>query len=303
MSKKTIGVVVVVLVLPFLIWYFGFKKSDYTIHFKTKAATGTVYSGVLDWFETYKKTDTLTYKVVNHTLYNSLEVELTKSGSTFLYTYDIEPINDSVSDVTVSISEKGKGFYNKLTAPFFPTTFKNKQVELITNFRDGLKDHLSKLKVKLSGKKSSEPVFVAYINLNSIQEEKAQTMIMNDHFITTYLATHKIKISGTPYLEVLNWDKETKKLNFNYCFPIDKNTKYIPDAKVKFKNIEIVKGLGATYYGNYRTSDRAWYSVLDYAEKNSIKVQNKVLEHFFANPFNGGNELDWKTEIFIPTEN
>jgi effector-binding domain-containing protein len=302
MSKKAILIVVGIILLPFLIWYFGFKKSDYTIHFKAKAATGTVYSGVLDWFETYKKTDTLTYKIVNHTLYTDLEVELSKAGKTYLYAYDIEPVNDSVSDITVSISEKGKGFYNKLTAPFFPTEFKNKQIQLITNFKDGLVDHLSKLKVKVTGNLTSKPVFVAYINLNSIQEEKAQTMIMNDHFVTSYLAHNKIKIIGTPYLEVLDWDPETKKLNFNYCFPIDKNTKYIPDTKVKFKTIVSVKGLGATYYGNYRTSDRAWYSILDFAKKNKIKTQYKVLEHFFANPFNGGNELDWKTEIIIPTD-
>lgn len=303
MSKKLIRSILGVSLIVFLVWYFGFKKSDYTIQFKTKAATGTVYSGVLDWFETYKKTDSLTYKVINNNLYNKLEVELKKDGKTFLYSYDIEKINDSISELTIDISEKGNGFYNKLTAPFFSTEFKTKQIQLIKNFKDGLTDHLSKLKVKLTGNKSSKPVFVAYINLNSIQEEKAQTMIMNDHFITTYLREKKIKIIGTPYLEILNWDKESKKLNFNYCFPIEANANYIPDSKVKFKTIPVIKGLGATYYGNYRTSDRAWYSILDYAQKNNIKIQDKVIEHFFANPFNGGNELEWKTEIIIPTVN
>jgi hypothetical protein len=30
---------------------------------------------------------------------------------------------------------------------------------------------------------------------------------------------------------------------------------------VKFKTIPAVKGLQATYYGNFRTSDRAWFAV------------------------------------------
>ena len=126
-------------------------------------------------------------------------------------------------------------------------------------------------------------------------------MIEFDADIVGYLERKKIKIIGfRPYLEVVNWDKDKETVSFNYCFPIPKNTKYIPDAKVKFKTIPAVKGLKATYFGNYRTSDRAWFAILDYAKRNNIDLKNNVLEHFLANPFNGGNELEWETKIIIP---
>ena len=74
----------------------------------------------------------------------------------------------------------------------------------------------------------------------------------------------------------------------------------VPDAKVKFKAIPSIKGLKATYYGNFRTSDRAWFALIDYAKRNQINLENRVLENFLANPFNGGNELEWETKIIIP---
>jgi effector-binding domain-containing protein len=131
-------------------------------------------------------------------------------------------------------------------------------------------------------------------------QEKAQTMIGGDGIITGYLESNHIKIKGRPYIEIENWDLDKETLVYNYCFPIDKNSKIVANAKVKFKTITAQKGLKATYYGNFRTSDRAWFTILDYAKKHDIKLKNTPLEHFLDNPFNGGNELEWKTEIIIP---
>jgi hypothetical protein len=37
-------------------------------------------------------------------------------------------------------------------------------------------------------------------------------------------------------------------------------------------------------------------------KRYDIKLTNKPLEHFLANPFNGGDELTWETKIIIPFE-
>jgi effector-binding domain-containing protein len=123
---------------------------------------------------------------------------------------------------------------------------------------------------------------------------------MNDNIITGFLETNKIKIIGKPYLEIESWNLDKETISFNYCFPIDKKTPVFKDANVKFKTIPSVKGLKATYFGNFRTSDRAWFALLDYAKKRDFKLENKPLEHFLANPFNGGDELEWETKIIIP---
>ena len=66
------------------------------------------------------------------------------------------------------------------------------------------------------------------------------------------------------------------------------------------KQQESVKALKATYNGNYITSDRAWYALLEHAERNAIKVSETPIEVFYNNPNFGGDELQWNAEIFMP---
>jgi effector-binding domain-containing protein len=218
------------------------------------------------------------------------------------YTWDINSVNDSVTSVSVGIKELNSSIYNRLTAPFFSTNFKKTQIQKITDFRNGLNKHTENFKIKIDGEGASEEVFVAYLNLQSVLQEKAQTMIRNDAVITGFLQQNNIKIVGKPYVEIQNWNLDKETLDFNYCFPVDKNTKLIENDVVKFKTIPASKGLQATYFGNFRTSDRAWFAILDYAKSHNLKLTNKPLEHFLANPFNGGDELTWETKVIIPFE-
>lgn len=286
----------------FLVWYLFIKESDYCISFKVKAATGTVFQGVNEWSVTRLTSDKENYVILEKKNSSFIKQEMKKGKIAMEYTWDISSINDSVTKVSVGIKELNNNIYNRLTAPFFSTSFKKAQIQKITNFRDGLNKHVESFKVKIDGEGTSEETFVAYINLKSVLQEKAQTMIRNDAIITGFLQQNNIKIVGKPYLEIQDWNLDKETLNFNYCFPIDKNTKLIEDSAVKFKTIPAVKGLQATYYGNFRTSDRAWFALLDYAKRHDIKLTNKPLEHFLANPFNGGDELTWEAKIIMPFE-
>jgi effector-binding domain-containing protein len=118
--------------------------------------------------------------------------------------------------------------------------------------------------------------------------------------ITGFLFENQIKIKGKPYVEIVKWDLEKETIDFNYCFPVEKPAKTIANDRIKFKTIPALKGLKATYFGNFRTSDRAWFAIMDYAKKHNIALENKVLENFLSNPFNGGNELEWETKIIVP---
>jgi len=284
----------------FLIWYLFVKETDYTISFTVKAGTGTVFQGINEWSVTQLEKEKENYKIIAKNNFDFIKQRMTKNHSQIDYTWEMVPINDSMTKVNVGIKEWNHSLYNKISAPFVNTKFKEEQIQKIKSFKEGLNDHISKFKYKIDGLGSSKEEFVAYISLKSVLQTKAQTMIGNDGIITGFLQTHNIKIQGRPYVEVTKWDFEKETLDFNYCFPIDKNTKIIADKEVKFKTIPAMKGLKATYFGNMRTSDRSWFALLDYAKKNGYELNNKPLEHFFANPFNGGDELSWKTEVIIP---
>lgn len=300
MNNKIKGLLVVVL-LSFLGWYFLLKKSDYTITFKVNAATGTISQGIMEWSKTQSKKQNETYTVLEKRNFDFIKQKMKKGNEELEYTWDMKSINDSMTNITIGIKDLNHSFYNKVTAPFVPTKFKTEQIDKIKSFKIGLEEHIANFKIRIDGKKSSKEMFVAYISLKSVLQEKAQTMLEYDPKIVGYLDKNKIKIIGyRPYLEITDWDEDKEIVSFNYCFPIAKNTKYVPDSNVKFKTIPAMNGLQATYFGNYRTSDRAWFTLLDYAKKNGIKLENKPLEHFLDNPFNGGTELEWKTEIIIP---
>lgn len=291
---------IVIILSALLGWYFLIKQSDYIISFKAKTATGTISQGVQEWAFNQNRVGKETVAILEKKEYEQLKIEFSKGDRKVEYNWEINAINDSTSEVSIGIKELGHSFYNRLTAPFIETPFKKEQIARVTDFKNGLEQHLKAFKVKVEGEGSSKSDYVAYIKLTSIMSEKAQTMISNDGYITGYLQKNNIKIIGKPYVEVTNWNRDKETLEFNYCFPVSKQAIQVPDAKVKFKAIPSIKGLKATYYGNFRTSDRAWFALIDYAKRNQINLENRVLENFLANPFNGGNELEWETKIIIP---
>ncbi len=284
----------------FLIWYLFVKKSDYIISFKVKTASGTVFQSILEWSDIQEKNNHQKYSIVEKRNFDFMKQEIKKGNMTLEYIWEIKSINDSISQVSVGVKECDKSIYNRLTSPFFNTDFKKEQIRKIANFKDGLNGHLKNFNVKIEGEGISEETFVAYINLKSVMQEKGRTMIGNDPTITGFLQTNQIKIIGRPFVEIVNWNQDKETLDFNYCFPVDKNTKEINDKEIKFKTLPVIKGLKASYFGNFRTSDKAWFALMDYAKRHNYKLENKVLEHFLANPFNGGDELKWETKVIIP---
>ncbi|TRX42391.1 hypothetical protein [Flavobacterium restrictum] len=286
----------------FLVWYLFVKEADYCISFKAKTATGTVFQGIQEWSATQSKSNNEHYTIIEKRNFDLIKQEMKTANSEFEYTWELNAINDSVTKVNVGIKETSHSLYNRITAPFFSTNFKVEQLKKVKDLKSGLEEHLKKFKVKIEGEGVSKEVFVAYLPLKSVLQEKAQNMIMTDSDITGFLYQNKIAIIDKPYVEITNWDLDKETIDFNYCFPIAKNTKIIPNDLVKFKTIPAMKGLKATYYGNFRTSDRAWFALLDYAKKHDIKLKLLPLEQFLANPFNGGEELSWETKIIIPFE-
>ena len=93
---------------------------------------------------------------------------------------------------------------------------------------------------------------------------------------------------------------EKDSINYNFCFPIIKSDSLPKHHLISYKQQESVKALKATYNGNYITSDRAWYALLEHAERNAIKVSETPIEVFYNNPNFGGDELQWNAEIFMP---
>jgi effector-binding domain-containing protein len=119
-------------------------------------------------------------------------------------------------------------------------------------------------------------------------------------FLNSILANKAVKMNGTPFLEVTNWNMENDSIAYNFCFPIIKSDSLPIHKDLKYKQYDGVEAIKAIYNGNYMTSDRAWYALLDEAKRKNIEIDQTPIEVFYNNPNYGGDELRWKTEVFMP---
>ncbi|MDP3314028.1 hypothetical protein [Lutibacter sp.] len=300
--KKKIILGIVLLFSLLILWYLFVKKYDYIVTFKEKTSPGTIFHGALEWNENLIKSDLIESKIIKEIAFSNIKQEFKIKDSTIVFNWDFEGINDSITKVTVGVIDAKNSILNRIMLPFTSNGIKQFAINKVVSFKSGLEQHLDKHKVKFRGISEIPEIFCAYVNVESTLEGKAQEMIANNSTVMVFLNENNIKMVGNPFIEVTSWDIVNKNIKFNYCFPVEKMN-YLPKhPMVFFKQITAKKALNTTYFGNYRTSDRAWFSVYDHALRNNIKLTNMPLEIFYNNPYMGGNELEWRAEIFIPIE-
>ena len=122
----------------------------------------------------------------------------------------------------------------------------------------------------------------------------------NFTYLTNELYNSGAELNGPPMLEVTKWDMENDSLYYNFGQPIIRSDRLPMGTDIQYKRVFGKKALKAEYNGNYITSDRAWYALLDYARKNNIEVEPKPVEIFYNNPNTGGGELSWKAFVYMP---
>ena len=157
--------------------------------------------------------------------------------------------------------------------------------------------------MKIIGEEQINSTFCACTTQTTTQFGKAQGMMKDFPLLDGILANNGVKLNGRPFLKVTNWDMAQENLTFDFCYPIIK-TKILPQhPELIYKQFPSLTAIKAEYYGNYITSDRAWYALLDYANKNNLSVKALPIEVFYNNPNMGGDELKWKTEVYLPLKN
>ena len=125
-------------------------------------------------------------------------------------------------------------------------------------------------------------------------------MITLNADIVNWLKAQKIPIVGKPMLEVTSWSPEQDTITFNFMFPVKKLDSLPSHETIKFKSHGGQKGVKAIFNGNYRVSDNAWFALYEYAKRNGLRLENTPIEYFYDNPMQGGREIEWKAEVYMP---
>lgn len=295
--KKGIAILSIIVSI-FLIWYFFFKTADYTINFKSNTFPETINQSLKLW------DNGLGNSVILERFddLNTLKQTLTVSDSIHIYKWNIKPLTDSTSKVTVAIRDQNlrRSFFNRIQVPFSKTDFTIGSEKRILNFMTVLKDHVDNFKITIIGIEEIPEKSIAYVPLKTAQIEKAKGMMENSTFIGEVLRKHGVQLDGPPMLEVTYWNRKKDSIHYNFGYPIIPDQKLPPDTEIQYRKLKVKKGIKAVYNGNYITSDRAWYALLNYAKKHNLEVEALPVEIFYNNPDMGGNSLTWKTEVYLP---
>ena len=279
----------------FLSWYLFIKSYDYKISFMVKTYPGTINQTIKIW-----NTSLENAKIINSKSINSLEQEIIIDNHTYIYNWKVNLINDSTSKVEVYISELSNSLINKITIPFLETNIEKDSQKVVKDFYEIIKKHLNNINVKVVGLSEFERTYCIYVPVKTTQIGKANGMMHYYPLISSFIVESNIQSNGFPIIEITNWNSNKDSLEYNFCFPIIKTDTLPSHAVLQYKWLENTKALKAIYNGNYITSDRAWYSLMNYAEKNKIETINKPIERFYNNPNFGNNEKEWQADIFLP---
>ena len=292
---KKISTTIGFLTIGFLLWYFIIKPYDYLVTFKVKTTAGTINQSLKIWNVGLENS-----LPINQESLSELTQHIKINDSTYQYQWSISSLNDSVSKVKVYIKDLDHSMANKISIPFSHTDFEKRTLKTVSNFTDKLLEHLKKIKVKVEGESFSRSTYCAYIPMKGLQVEKARGMMKNYSLLTQVLSADQVKMNGTPFVEVTDWNQQNDSIEYHFCFPIIKSDSLPKHPLIQYKKYQGVKALKAIYNGNYITSDRAWYALLEYADRKNIAIENKPVEVFNNNPNFGGNELRWEAEIYMP---
>ncbi len=293
--KKTVFGILIVLLVAF-IGYFIIYPYDYIIRFEANTFPGTINQSVKLWDKTVGVPGN---PLVQEDLYH-LEQHVQAGDSVHIYNWEITPLTENTSRVTVRIKDRDHSWKNKLLVPFTEAEVERSGVKHVKDFVNDLNDHIDLFKVQIDGEAELPSTFYAYVDLKTNQHGKAGGMMDTYNMLSDVLIRSNVTMNGPPMILVDQWDRETDSLEYRFCFPIIRSDKLPQHPDIKYNRIFPKPALKATYNGNYITSDRAWYALLNYAEKNGLEVEETPVEVFFNNPNMGGDALQWKADVYLP---
>jgi effector-binding domain-containing protein len=293
--KKTVFGILIVLLIAF-VGYFIIYPYDYVIRFEVGTFPGTINQSIKLWNKTAGVPGS---PVVQEDLYH-LEQHVQAGDSVHLYNWEITPLTGNSSKVTVRIKDRDHSWKNKLLVPFTDSEIERSGIKHVSDFVNDLKDHIDLFKVHIDGEAEMPSTFYAYVDLKTDQHGKAGGMMDTYMMLSDVLIQSNVTLNGPPMILVDHWDRKTDSLEYRFCFPIIRSDQLPQHPNIKYNRIFPKKALKATYNGNYITSDRAWYALLDYAESKGLEVEETPVEVFFNNPNMGGDALRWKAEVYLP---
>lgn len=292
--KKFISLSIII-ALAFGAWFLFLKPGDFTAKIKAQTNVGSLEQSIKNWTQEAKLLDV---EIKDES--TRLVQEIKAQDSTHVYEWHVTPINDTLSEILVHVTDPENSIANRWKGLFKETDFKKRAKATVLDFNTRLEDHLERITITIEGRDTIHSNFYAYTELEGLQILKANGMMKDISHLQNTMVRNDIEMKGLPFVRVTDWNRETDSIKYQFAFPIIEQDTLPEIIDIKYAKRPEQPAIKATYNGNYITSDRAWYALLNYAKTNNIKVDPRPLEVFYNNPSMGGDESRWKAEIYLP---
>lgn len=211
-------------------------------------------------------------------------------------------ISDNSSIIYLKSDYVKKIFYNRLLNwTGFNNDFnelKQKAIEI----RNAINKELIKYKIAEIKLDQLENTNCLCKKFYSSIDKKAEVMNKNIDVLAYFLGDEK-KSSPIIVIDDLNFNDDL--LEFNLCFKVNKNFTIEPNEHkvfVKYFDFTTINH-SASIYGNYKLSHFNWARVINQINMSGSNPTFPMVEEFNDNPFNGGNDLQWKSKLYYTSKN
>jgi effector-binding domain-containing protein len=126
--------------------------------------------------------------------------------------------------------------------------------------------------------------------------------MLNVTELNQFVRQNNLGFDGKPFLIVHDWDVFKDSINFDFCFPITRINSVPKHPKIKFMTFEGMDAVKTDFYGNYSITDFTWFKLAEETKKLGYRSNNKLIEVYYNDPHSGGDELEWKAEIYLGIE-
>jgi hypothetical protein len=292
--KKIISLFLIVGVLA-VGWYLFIRPFEFEVTFKAKTLPGDIIQTLRIWNRALDSAE-----VVQVDSLYTLKQNISREGRSYVYIWNFEMIDDSVTQVSVEITEPGRSIVNKLLVPVTDPPVEKHAREIVWKFYTILQSHLKITRVEVLGEAETASSFCVCRTIETAQTEKANGMMKDYGLLTSFISTFNLRPNGPPLVKVLEWNHNKGTLKFDFCFPVAEPDSLPANQFITFQKIKSQKVLKAVFHGNYITSDRAWYALINFANVNGYDVDGLPIEYFHNNPNLGIDEEQWKAEVYLP---
>ena len=180
------------------ITYLLTRPCDYRASFTVKTSPDIAYFNILNWDIWNRKQATSKIEITSKDPVRHVSNRILLNDTTLIFNWEFNPLNDSITTIRACVSDPERRFFNRLTAPFLNTPFKNGVRGNLLDIKTRLELMLKTFHYEFTGYSRFDKRACVYITFKSTQRGKAREMISNVVKLNQFVKQNNLGLDQFP---------------------------------------------------------------------------------------------------------